>query len=93
MVREAMSRFVLCTGTTATDNSDGDITDRMTISLQYNRHKYADNGLSEAGFYGPHMMTQHTGDWVFEYRVADSSGNEALARKAIRIIGTSVCFL
>ena len=94
---EAAGRFRLCSQentfrcgelcATAHDNSDGDISSKVVVTLEHNGHVYTDNGIATAGFYGPNDLSRHTGIWKFIYTVSDKAGNTAMDIRWVYVRG------
>ena len=88
VVVEASHPWTYCAAA-ANDNIDGNIAASMTTALFYNGHALERNGIQDAGYYGPHNLTLKTGQWVFKYRVQDTSGNVATAQETVVVYDSS----
>jgi hypothetical protein len=90
---EAGMAYTLCTGSTASDNSDGDITNKIVVETFHDHHKWPSNGIEDCPppcTYGPHNLGMTPGVWTFKYVVADSSGNNAIGSRVVIVKDTIV---
>jgi hypothetical protein len=83
--------YSLCTGSTAIDNSDGDITSLIVVKTFHDHHEFPSNGIEECPppcSMGPHNLGMTPGVWTFKYSVADASGNTAIGSRVVIVKGT-----
>jgi hypothetical protein len=87
---EAADHFFLCSNSTAHDNVMGDISHQLKIQIKYGNHDwFADNDVANAGVYGPHNMSLHTGIWTIRYSASDTSNNTAFLEKFVEVQDTT----